>query len=438
MGSEPVTDTEMNQTFDIAIVGAGMVGAALAVGLAREDFKVALIDRDTLAAFDPASPPDLRVSALSAGSERLLRHWGAWGAIESMRLCPYRRLAVWETLPTALSRWLPRRFNRTLFDATRLGRSHLGHIVENSVTQSALWQAARDNANVTLIQGHEVRHLEQAPDAATLQLDDNRRIGAPLVIGADGARSRLRDMARIGVNRDQYAQQALVATVAHEGAAQDITWQAFHASGPRAYLPLAADGDTAWASLVWYDQPDRIKTLLSMSDTDFMAAVQQAFPEELPPLRRVSARGSFPLFRSHAQRYFSGRVVLAGDAAHTINPLAGQGVNLGFQDADALIRQLVEARGRGQDPGSADVLAAYERTRRPANQRMMLAMDLFYHAFSNQRPPLHLARNLGLAIAGHLPFARDEVARYAMGLDDGLSARLLRWLDQRLPALPIT
>lgn len=428
----------MNQTFDIAIVGAGMVGAALAAGLAQEGFQVALIDRETLAPFDPDSTPDLRVSALSAGSERLLRHWGAWGAIESMRLCPYRRLAVWEALSPTLARLLPNGFNRTVFDTTKLGRSHLGHIVENGVTQRGLWEAARSQARVTLIQGHEVRSLAQDPDSATLQLDDDQFVKAALVIGADGARSPVRDMAHIGLNRDQYAQQALVATVAHEGPAQDITWQAFQPSGPRAYLPLAADRDSAWGSLVWYDHPDRIKTLLSLSDDDFLKAVQQAFPSELPLLTRVTARGSFPLFRGHAQQYFSGRVVLAGDAAHTINPLAGQGVNLGFQDAEALIHHLTDARAQGQDIGSVAVLSAYERERRPANQRMMLAMDLFYHAFSNARPPLHFARNIGLALAGHLPFARDEVARYAMGLDEGLSARLLRWLDRRLPALPIT
>jgi 2-octaprenyl-3-methyl-6-methoxy-1,4-benzoquinol hydroxylase len=146
----------------------------------------------------------------------------------------------------------------------------------------------------------------------------------------------------------------------------------------------------------------------------------------------VDARASFPIARQHARQYFQNRVVLVGDAAHTINPLAGQGVNLGFQDAEVLQTAIREARRQGQDLADPQWLTWYEKQRRPANRRMMLAMDLFYHLFSNRIPPLHLARNLGLGAANLLPFARNRVARYAMGIDDQLPA-VVRELAARIP-----
>lgn len=426
----------MQQNYDIVIVGAGMVGAALALRLGRADFRVALLDREAPPAFDAHAIPDIRVSALSAGSESLLRDLGVWPAMEAMRVCPYRRLAVWEQTGKKAPSWLPRAFNRTEFTAAEVGQSHLGHIVENRITQQALWQQLETLDTVTLMVPGQVEKLDLNDDSAELHLTDGSRLEARLVVGTDGARSQIREWTQLGISRSQYTQQAMVATVCYQGQQEDITWQAFTPEGPRAFLPLASIDGQAWASLVWYDQPQRLEALLALPESDFLSEVTRAFPDSLPPLQGCPERARFPLFRSHALAYAKDRVVLAGDAAHTINPLAGQGVNLGFQDVQALSEVLNAARSAGEDWSSARILKRYEARRRPANERMMAIMDLFYHSFSNRRAPLILARNLGLALAAHLPPARREVTRYAMGLESGLSAQMLRWLD-RLPKPPL-
>lgn len=428
----------MTQAFDIVVVGAGMVGAALATGLGQSGFRVAVVDRAPPALFDAEASPDIRVSALSAGSERYLRTLGAWNNILAMRATPYRRLAVWDETRHPLQNLVPRKLSEVEFDATQLGAQHLGHIVENSVTQQALWQTAEAEPLVTLIHGHGVSSLAQSDEAATVTLDDGRELNAALVIGADGAQSRVRELAGIGTSRDQYGQQAMVVSVRYQGPVEDITWQGFHPSGPRAFLPLHSAGPDypgeSWASLVWYDAPDELARLKALADEELMAEIQSAFPSCLPPLTHIDARASFPIARQHARHYFSGRVVLAGDSAHTINPLAGQGVNLGFQDARALQGVLREARRAGNDLADRTWLNQYEQQRRPANRRMMLTMDVFYHLFSNRIPPVHLLRNLGLGAARALPFARNRVARYAMGIDEELPA-VVRQITARIPGL---
>ncbi|TNE73404.1 MAG: ubiquinone biosynthesis protein UbiH [Gammaproteobacteria bacterium] len=428
----------MTQAFDIVVVGAGMVGAALATGLGRDGFKVAVVDRAPAPDSALPSAPDIRVSALSAGSERYLRSLGAWAPIVAMRATPYRRLAVWDGTEHPLSGLIPRGMTRVEFDAGELAALHLGHIVENSVTQRALWQCAEAEQNVTTVSGHGISALNQTADQATLTLDDGRELHARLVIGADGAMSRTRDLAGIGVSRDQYGQQAMVISVRYQGPVQDITWQGFQPSGPRAFLPLHSAAPDhpgeSWGSLVWYDSPEQLERLKALPAPELMAEIQTAFPTELPPLTHIDAVASFPIARQHAKHYYAGRVVLAGDAAHTINPLAGQGVNLGFQDAQCLQAILREAKRAGEDIGSSSRLGEYERRRRPANRRMMLTMDLFYYLFSNRVPPAHLVRNIGLGAARALPFARNRVARYAMGLDSELPA-LVQHMMTRLPGL---
>lgn len=429
----------MNQAFDIAIVGAGMVGSSLATGLGRDGFSVVLIDQATPPAFDPAGAPDIRVSALSAGSERYLRDLGAWPRILAMRTTPYRRLGVWDETPHPLNNLFPTPFAKVMFDARDLGASHLGHIVENTITQQALWQCARDEKTVTIRAGEGVSDLEEHGDHAVIRLENGEQLTAGLVIATDGAQSKVRTLAGIGVSRDQYAQQAMVISVRYRGAVEDITWQGFYPSGPRAFLPLHSAGaehpGESWASLVWYDAPEALSTLKDLDEPALMDSIQKAFPENLPPLTHIDARASFPIARQHARRYHQGRVVLAGDSAHTINPLAGQGVNLGFQDAQCLQSMLREARRSGADLADERWLTRYEQQRRPANQRMMMAMDLFYYLFSNNIPPVHLLRNLGLGAARALPFARNRVARYAMGIDEEWPA-ILKRLASSLPGRP--
>ena len=425
----------MTQAFDIVIVGAGMVGAALATGLGRSGFRVALVDRGSASEFDPSLPPDIRVSALSAGSERYLNDLDVWPSMLAMRATPYARLAVWDETRHPLSNLLPRKVADVVFDASNLSARHLGHIVENRITQQALWNSAAALHSVSLFPDNAVSHLENGDNHAAVTLEDGTELECQLVVGADGAASGVRDLAGIGVTRDQYQQQAMVISVRYQGAVEDITWQGFYPSGPRAFLPLHSAGNgESWASLVWYDSPEQLAHLKSLDDRALMAEIQNAFPPELPLLTHIEAKASFPIARQHAKTYVNNRVVLAGDAAHTINPLAGQGVNLGFQDARCLQTVIREAKRAGCDLADPAWLAKYEQQRRPANRRMMMAMDVFYHLFSNRTPPLHLLRNLGLGATKAMPFARNRVAKYAMGIDDELPP-LIRQLAERLPGM---
>ncbi len=415
----------MTDEYDVLIVGGGMVGSALGCCLGGGDLRVAIVEGVCPSAYRPNQEMDLRVSALSVSSQTVMETVGAWQGVMSRRYCPFKRMRVWETTGDAE------------FRADDIARPQLGHIVENRVTQKALWDRASRQPTVTFYSGAGIQSLADTGEQITATLDNGKTVTGRLLIGADGAGSRVRQLAGIGVSRDQYAQQALVASVRYRGTPADITWQAFQSSGPRAFLPLHSAGPAhpgeSWASLVWYDDSAALSELKALTEQDFIARVRAGFPEELPDLTAVAARASFPIARQHAHTYFHDRVVLVGDAAHTINPLAGQGVNLGFQDARCLQALLDEARRQGQDPGNPQLLAQYEAERRPANRRMMLTMDAFYHLFSNRRTPLWAVRNLGLGLAQGLPFARNRVARYAMGIDEGLPLPA-RALLERLPS----
>ncbi|WP_250656666.1 FAD-dependent monooxygenase [Alkalimarinus coralli] len=412
-------------TYDIAIVGAGMVGAAIACGLGSSGLKIAILDRTPPPPFNPEQPPDIRVSALSYASEQILRNLGAWQFISEMRTCPYQRMGVTEKLemPFSLS---GKPINQTLFDSTDIGYPYLGHIVENNITQLGLHKAMAQHDNIDLLCPSDITSIDFNSTLPTIHFSEHGKASAPqklsakLIVGADGALSKVREWASIGINSNQYEQQALVATVEYEGVQEDITWQAFTSTGPLAFLPLMDVCSKHYGSLVWYDLPDKIRQLMSEDSATFIAEVTTNFPSQLPPIINLLSKGSFTLVKRHAQHYLGHRVALAGDAAHTINPLAGQGVNLGFQDAATLVEVILEAHAKGQDIGLSENLSAYEHLRKVENKKMMEIMDVFYHMFSNDNPPLKLLRNIGLGLADKLPFGKQKVIKYAMGLEGNL------------------
>ncbi len=397
----------MNSNYDIVIVGGGMVGAALACALGDSPLSVALIEREIPKSYQPDDPLDLRVSALSLASQRLLEHVGAWPHIANMRLCPYRRMRVWEDQ------------GATEFNSQDIAEPILGHIVENRLTQLGLWARLPDFANIEVIAPTEISQLEYRPGESRVTLTDGRTLTATLLVGADGGASKVRTAAGIGVTAWDYGQHALVINVETELPQQDITWQKFLPTGPLAFLPLPG----AHGSLVWYQSPETVKHLKDLADEDLRQAILQAFPACLGGLGKVLARGSFPLCRQHAQHYVRPGLALVGDAAHRINPLAGQGVNIGFLDAAALAEVLLAARP--SQLASLSTLSRYERMRRFENLKMMTAMDVFYHAFSNDLPPLKLLRNLGLGLADKLTPVKHKVMAEAMGLT-GAIPRLAR------------
>ncbi|KAA8670916.1 3-demethoxyubiquinol 3-hydroxylase [Pantoea dispersa] len=385
--------------FDVVVVGGGMVGAALACGLAQQQFRVAVIERAEPAAFDASLAPDIRISAIGASSVALLRQLNVWPRVQAMRSAPYRKLETWEWQSAHVT-----------FDAAALGIPELGYMVENSVLQRALWEQMQQDG-VTLLCPASLQALQAHSGGWQLQLDDGTTLDSQLVVGADGANSRVRQLAGIGVRGWNYAQSCMLISVECEHEAGDATWQQFTPDGPRAFLPLF----DRHASLVWYDAPARIRQLQNLPLSQLAKEVQANFPARVGRFQ-VKNAASFPLVRRHATRYVLPGLALVGDAAHTINPLAGQGVNLGYRDVDALIDTLVDARNQAQRWASLPVLQRYHRQRYKDNLLMQGGMDLFYFAFSNALPPLRVVRNLGLIAAENAGVLKRQVLRYALGL----------------------
>ncbi|MBW3759254.1 NAD(P)-binding protein [Aeromonas jandaei] len=382
---------------DIAIVGAGMVGAATACLLAAQGLSVRVIETQLPEQYAPEQPLDLRVSAISQASVALLEQAGAWHHLQQMRLCPYRRLETWELDGFA-----------TRFNAADLGLPQLGYIIENRLVQLALLKRMEDFPNIQTHTPAAVTSLRQSADEAVLTLDDGTELAARWVLACDGAESHTRKLAGIGVSRFEYRQHCMLINIDTDFAQEDITWQQFTPSGPRAFLPLTGQH----GSLVWYDSPARIRALAAMNNEALATEVRRHFPSRLGGFT-VTGKGSFPLVRRHANDYHAGRVVLLGDAAHTINPLAGQGVNLGFKDVACWVDLL---QGAGADWHQLVLAERYERRRRPDNLLMQSGMDLFYGVFSNEIGPLKLARNLALNLADKAGPLKEIALRYALGL----------------------
>lgn len=392
----------MQEPCDIAIVGAGMVGATLACALAGSGLRIALVEAAPPPADWPPGTVDMRVSALTAASRQIFQRLGVWPAMTELGVSPFERMRVWDAGGAGSIR----------FDCADVGEAQLGHIVENRVMQRVLFARAVGFAHVTVYCPAGVGALTPLENRVRIELTDGVVVDARLVVGADGAASRVRQLAGIGTRGWSYDQQALVATVATERPHEATAWQRFLPQGPLAFLPLR-DGRS---SIVWSTAPARARELLQLPDADFQAQLADAFEHRLGAIAAVSGRGAFPLRLQHAHAYVAPRVALVGDAAHTIHPLAGQGVNLGLLDAAALAEVVLDAHAAGADIGAHGVLRRYERWRKGDNLQMMLAMDAFKRAFGSGLPLLRVARNLGLDLVDAATPLKHAVIRRAMGL----------------------
>jgi 2-octaprenyl-3-methyl-6-methoxy-1,4-benzoquinol hydroxylase len=395
----------MKEDFDVVIVGGGMVGAAVACSLGGSVLKVAVIESLPPQAFALDQPHDLRVSALSIASKNILETVGAWNGVVSRRLCPFRRMRVWETA------------GDTEFCSDDIDYPELGYIVENRVTQLALLERLQDFDNVELMCPASITKINYSADKSPeVVLNDGRILSAKVLVAADGGASRVRQAVGLGVTSWDYNQHALVIYIETDYEQQDITWQRFVPSGPQAFLPLTGH----YGSIVWYNSPEEVTRLKALSPEDLLCELVSTFPDCLGKVNAVLGTASFPLKRQHAQSYVKPGVVLVGDAAHMINPLAGQGVNIGLLDAAALGEVLVEASKQGLELGDLRVLRRYEKMRRNENLKMMTVMDVFYRVFSNQLLPVKFLRNLGLGLAERILPAKNKVMRSAMGLEGQL------------------
>lgn len=402
--------------FDVVIVGGGMVGTCVAALLAGDE---RLADR-RVAVVEPVAPRaprdgamDLRVSALSRASERILRHAGAWPAIEP-HACPYGEMMVWDAAGRRDGRDVLR------FSAAETGEPDLGCIVENLRVQWALQESPRLREVTLLRAGLEDLAFDE--EAARVVLSDGRRYSCALLIGADGGRSRVRELCGIGRAGWSYGQTAVVAHLRTERPHRDTAYQRFLPEGPLALLPLR-DGRV---SLVWTTTPDDAAALQALDADAFGRRVTEASDRVLGALQLDSERAGLPLALWHSREYVRPRLALVGDAAHTIHPLAGQGVNLGFLDAAALVEVLGDAVGSGDDPYSLRALRRYERWRRSENALMLGATDTINRVFGEKNVAFAALRRAGLALVAAQPLARRALVQRALGLEGDLPALVTR------------
>ena len=387
--------------YDVIINGGGMVGSILACLLAKAGREVAVIEAFEVKPFSTDAPYDLRVSAISRASQNALVGAGAWDAILAMRASPYEVMDVWDEAGDGNIR----------FDAAELGEPDLGHIIENKVIQEALIAALKTYETADLYQPNRLKNftLVDDSDAVIVELENGETISAQLLVGADGANSKIRDLAGINIDFDDYGQSGLVAVVKTEKSHEYTAWQRFQSTGPLAFLPLG-DGS---CSIVWTLPSDRADYYLHLGKNDFKAALAEALDYKLGKITKVGNRAAFPLRGSQASQLVKECIALVGDAAHTIHPLAGQGVNLGIKDAVELAKQISHASG---DLGSLKLLRKYERARRGDNLLTMRAMEAFRLLFGHSASSVKTLRNFGMNFLNQNAFVKNEIIKKAMGL----------------------
>ena len=398
--------------YDVIIVGAGMVGAATACLLARaslsyksEPITIALVDARIADPFN-AEQFDPRVAAVTESSRHLLERCGVWGVVEAKRVSAYEAMEVWDAEGTG----------RIHFDCHDIHQPNLGHIVENSLLVGALLQEVAVQPSISFICPVTITDYLYSDDKVTVVLDSGRELCGSLLIAADGANSLIRQHFDIDTKEWDYGHKAIVTTIVTERDNQKTAWQRFMPSGPLALLPLNKDGDLKYSSIVWSQELDEADRLMALDDEQFCAELGRASEQCLGAVLAVDKRFAVPLRQRHAKNYVLPRVALVGDAAHTIHPLAGQGVNLGFSDVEALVDEIGRAIERGNDIGDISTLNRYQRRRKPHNLAAMAVMEGFKRLFSADQLGLRLLRNMGMSGLNRLAPLKNEIIKKAMGL----------------------
>lgn len=387
----------MSLQFNVLVLGGGVVGLTAALAMAQRGYRVAIIDAGSLSV--DTSRPDARVYAINYASQTLLQQLGAWQHVDAQRLAPYQHMHVWDAVNGA----------HIDFDARSVAAAYLGAIIEESVLKQALLQQVAQQANISLFPGCCVDALDETPQQVQVRSQHQVWQGQLLMI-ADGANSPARQKLKVELSTWSYQQQAVVATVAVENAHQQTAYQVFNPEGPLAFLPLAKAHE---CSIVWSTDPIQAKKLLELPDDAFNAALTTAFASKLGQVQLISKRHQFPLHMRHVKQYVGARWLLLGDAAHTIHPLAGLGLNVGLADVASWLRCLDAAPGALV---AKKALGAYQRERKHAVWQIIALMEGFKRLFGNSFMPVVTLRGLGLGFCNQFTPLKRLFIQHARGL----------------------
>ncbi len=388
-------------SIDVLVVGAGIVGLSAALVAAEQGLRVVLVEAHTAKAWQ-AELADLRVLALARDSENLLSRLGVWPNCLARRAFAYSSMTVFDAVQSQPLR----------FDATQLGQTHLGHIVENDLLVAMLWQAVRTQSLIELCCPDRVARIENVSDSVHVHLQSGRELQADLLLGCDGAASKVRELTGIETTLHDYRQKAIVAFVETELPHQHTAWQRFLSTGPLAFLPF---GEKC-CSIVWSLPQDKADALLQCEPEVFCRALDSAFAGTLGHTKLCSGRAAFALKRQLAKCMMQDRILLLGDAAHAVHPLAGQGVNLGLRDVASLGEALSVALSKTGSAFHPPSLQRWARTRYSENGMAAMAFETINRVFSNDNFALSLSRGHVLAMADKLKPLKNAMARYALGL----------------------
>jgi 2-polyprenylphenol 6-hydroxylase len=395
-------EKDMGTDYDVVIVGTGMVGLTLACCLKDQDLRIALINKDLLNKKKLTQASRQRVIAVTLGSQRLLEQLNVWQRLDKKHYAPFRRMQVWESGQSS----------QLFFDSADMGLATLGYIVKNYDLGHALCAQAKTDSELTWLIPDTLMALQQEENHVVITLASGKEIRTRLLVGADGAQSKVRQLADFYIKSTDYQQRALIATVQTEWAHDQTARQIFLAEGPLAFLPLT---DAHYCSIVWSSTPEEIERLAALDDVFFCEELTHAFEHCLGEVISTSARFSYPLKTQETEQYIKSNIALIGDAAHIIHPLAGQGANLGIADAKRLAKVILEAKQRHRNIGAWYTLRRYERERRFHNRVMLGSVDGIKHLFAATHPMLQKTRQWGLNVINKTNCLKNFISRYAIG-----------------------
>lgn len=404
--------SQKKNTFDVVIIGAGIAGLALANALDNSGLKVAVLEAGKFKARPEADDDingfDMRVSALSLGSIAFLNNLGVWHAVESLRSQAFDHMYVWDGEGTG----------KIEFSAAEVSAQALGHIVENRVLVHSLLDNLSMSSNVKLIDAASIQNIQAITERDGVKqhiILEGNTIATTLLIGADGAQSFVRQHYGFKTREWNYGHDAIVCTVKTEKPHGNTAWQRFMQTGPIALLPLQSSSQQ-YCSVVWSAKTECAAEIMQLDDAQFCQQLSQASESILGTIEQVSARFSIPLRQRHAVDYVQQGVALVADAAHTIHPLAGLGINMGLEDVRVLAEELLRAKANGRALGDICVLSRYQRRRKGENLLVMSAMEGFKRLFEQQSLPILWLRNKGMSGIGQFSPVKRQIIKQVMGL----------------------